>query len=128
MRIETTDTIRKEENSIEFPRLIDDQTYEHFRDIIRNLLNYQPREPYEFSQYDEESSSRSAESSLLLAQRQLALLSVRFTKFRNEISIDFSQNRSTTESNAEEIMKNIFDENILFECIGTGLNHDEIYW
>lgn len=38
------------------------------------------------------------------------------------------QNRSTMESNPEETMKNILEENTLFEQIGTGLNRDEIYW
>ena len=32
------------------------------------------------------------------------------------------------ESNPEETMTNILEENTLFEQIGIGLNRDEIYW
>lgn len=106
MVLETTGKIRKEENPIEYPRLIDDQTYGYFHDLIHNLLNYRPKETSLLVENNDIAND------LSLAQRQLDLL----------------QNRPTTESNAEEAMKNIFEENTLFQRIGIGLNDDEIYW
>lgn len=66
---------RKEDYSNGSSRLIDDQTYAYFSDMIHHLLNYRPKEPYQFVKRQELSDDLLIESSSW-AQKQFTLLSV----------------------------------------------------
>jgi len=88
--------------------------YEHLTQILRNIFDYHPKEPRRLIEELSKKQELSIDS-YLFAQKQFTILSV-------------FQNHPIIKGNCEEIMKNIFELNNLFEQIGIGLNKNEIYW
>ncbi len=62
-----------QDNSIKSQRLIDDNMYEYLADILRNVLDYHPEEPYLLFKKQELSNDNNLNP---VVERQLTLLSV----------------------------------------------------